>query len=366
MESVAVICSLLMIAKPSIAFNEFTGTAKDVTARSIQGRTILSHKAYQDNVTTPAQAASRNTLSKISRAYRQLTDSQMAAWETLAGKLRGRKVFGVSGAMTGHNAFVRLNSNLSIIHTSLMLNAPAEYKSLPDVTFQKLYLSDEEICFEGINYSNFSHYLVVKMTAAVSTGVSNAWSKTVVVVPGTMPFGGRADITYAFQQRMGIPIENEKKYFFEMYWIDVATGFTGNILRFSCIADLEHDRNFKPDAVPGIIDIELYSKNGSYHLIDFKMIAAGESSAVTIEGTLNTEQFSDSVSLRTGMRPEAFPSIKCYCLSVSDFYYRGAIDAICVETMVKGGRHTMELTVYNKAFETSRNLFDTSIAIQNQ
>ena len=55
---------------PSIAFGEFTGSAGDVTARSIGGRTLLNHKAYQAKVKTPSQAVSRDTLSKVSRAYK--------------------------------------------------------------------------------------------------------------------------------------------------------------------------------------------------------------------------------------------------------------------------------------------------------
>lgn len=68
-----------MIAKPSIAFNDFSGTAKEVTARNVSGRNVLSVRAKQSKIVTPAQALSRNKLSKTSRAYKQLSDSQMAA-----------------------------------------------------------------------------------------------------------------------------------------------------------------------------------------------------------------------------------------------------------------------------------------------
>ena len=64
MESVTATTIAAMIAKPSIAFNDFAGTAGDVTSRSVHGRTILSHKAYQDKTKTPAQAVSRNALAQ--------------------------------------------------------------------------------------------------------------------------------------------------------------------------------------------------------------------------------------------------------------------------------------------------------------
>ena len=61
---------------------------------SMKGRTLLNHKAYQPKTKTPAQASSRNSLSKISRAYKQLTDSQMQSREVLAKHLKGISTFG--------------------------------------------------------------------------------------------------------------------------------------------------------------------------------------------------------------------------------------------------------------------------------
>ena len=51
-----------MIVKPSIAFNDFAGTAKD-----------------------------GNRLSKISRTFRQFSDSQINQWEVLAGYMKGNQ-----------------------------------------------------------------------------------------------------------------------------------------------------------------------------------------------------------------------------------------------------------------------------------
>ena len=97
-----------MIAKPSIAFNDFSGTAKDVTARNVNGRNILSVRAFQNKVVTPAQATTRNQLSKISREYKQLSDSQMQSWEVLAKHLKGISTFGKAAD------FLELIVNLSL------------------------------------------------------------------------------------------------------------------------------------------------------------------------------------------------------------------------------------------------------------
>ena len=113
-----------MIAKPSIAFNDFSGTAKDVTARNVNGRNILSSRAQHSKIVTPAQAVSRNKLSKISRAYKQLSDSQMLAWEVLAEHMKGISTFGNAAELTPHNAFVRINSNRAMIGMPLLADAP--------------------------------------------------------------------------------------------------------------------------------------------------------------------------------------------------------------------------------------------------
>lgn len=77
-----------MKALPSIAFNEFKGSAGDVTARESKGRQVLSTRSMHSSSKTPAQAVSRNRLSKISRSYKKLSDEQMKAWAVLAEKMK--------------------------------------------------------------------------------------------------------------------------------------------------------------------------------------------------------------------------------------------------------------------------------------
>ena len=128
MVAATTICSMKVL--PSIAFGDFAGSAGDVTARSIGGRTILNHKAYQSKVKTPSQAVSRNTLSKVSRAYKQLTDSQMKAWGALAEHLKGISTFGKAAEMTAHNAFVRINASREMAGEGMLLDAPYYLLSL--------------------------------------------------------------------------------------------------------------------------------------------------------------------------------------------------------------------------------------------
>lgn len=172
-----------MIAKPSIAFNDFAGTAKDVTARNVQGRNILSVRAYQSKVCTPAQATTRNQLSRISREYKQLSDSQMQAWEVLASHMKAASSIGNPAEMTAHNAFVRINSNRLLVGKSILRDAPSYISNVPGVVYEEIWVTPSDLIIKGIVHQNDPLKLVIKMSVGMSAGVSSGWSKTVIVSP---------------------------------------------------------------------------------------------------------------------------------------------------------------------------------------
>ena len=224
-----------MIVKPSIAFNDFAGTAKDVTARNVKGRNILSSRAQHSKKVTPAQAVSRNRLSKISRTFRQLSDSQINQWEVLAGHMKGISTLGSAAEMTAHNAFVRINSNLQMVGEPMLTDAPPYTSDVPEVLYEDLWISPDMIVFTGLEQPSESHVLVFKMTPALSPGVSSGWGQTVIITPGLAPDWGDADITALYTSVMGVAPEAGKKYFCEFYWLDKKTGFTGESMAISAV-----------------------------------------------------------------------------------------------------------------------------------
>jgi hypothetical protein len=224
-----------MIVKPSIAFNDFAGTAKDVTARNVNGRNILSHRAQHSKIVTPAQAVTRNKLSKISRAYKQLSDSQITAWEVLASHLKGASSLGQSATLTAHNAFVRINSNRAMLGLPLLEDAPVYKAEVPAVAYEELWVYSDVVIFTGLEVPSDSYRLVVKMSTAQSPGTSSGWSKTVVVAPGILPDWGDADITALYTDTFGITPVAGQKYYLECWFLDVNTGFTGESLKVSSL-----------------------------------------------------------------------------------------------------------------------------------
>ena len=241
-----------MIAKPSIAFNDFSGTAKDVTARSVNGRNVLSVRAQQSKVVTPAQAVSRNKLSKISRAYKQLSDSQMTAWGTLASHLKGISTFGSPAELTPHNAFVRINSNRAMVGMPLLTEAPAYVADVPEVEYEDFWIMPERIVFMNVQQPSDNHFLVVKMSPAQSPGVTNGWSKTVIVAPGVDVEYGDVDLTERYVNIKGFELIPGQKYFCEFWWLDSTTGFTGESMWVSAICketSVGYDAPYVPRAI---------------------------------------------------------------------------------------------------------------------
>ena len=224
-----------MKALPSIAFNEFKGSAGDVTARVSKGRQVLSACTVPAKGKTPAQAVSRNRLSKISRSYKKLSDGQMKAWAALAEKMKGISTFGQAAELTPHNAFVRINTNLQMVGEPMLEDAPAYINDVPEVLYEDLWISPEMIVFTGLEQPSENHVLVFKMTSALSPGVSSGWGQTVIITPGMAPDWGDADVTALYTSVMGVAPEAGKKYFCEFYWLDKKTGFTGESMAISAV-----------------------------------------------------------------------------------------------------------------------------------
>ena len=224
-----------MKALPSIAFNEFKGSAGDVTARVSKGRQVLSARSMHSSSKTPAQAVSRNRLAKISRSYKKLTDEQMKAWAVLAEKMKGISTFGQAAELTPHNAFVRINSNRAMVGMPTLEDAPVYKADVPEVIYDDLWISPDMIVFIGLEVPSDTYRLVVKMSPAQSPGTSSGWSKTVIVAPGIVDDWGEADITKLFTETIGVAPQEGLKYYLECWWLDTETGFTGESMWVSAI-----------------------------------------------------------------------------------------------------------------------------------
>ena len=224
-----------MQALPSIAFGGFSGSAKGVTARQVGGRTILSVKSFPTGQTTVAQVVRRASLTKISKSYKLLSDSQMLEWERLAEHCSGASVFGQKAQLTGANLYVRLNANRVMAGEAIISDAPGSQVAVPNVSYSQVAITPQLIVFGGIVHESSPYKLVVKMSGSQSAGVSNGWSKTVIISSDVEDDWGEADVTRLYLKTIGVEPTPGQKVFIEIYWLDTSTGFTGQVFKDSVI-----------------------------------------------------------------------------------------------------------------------------------
>ena len=283
-----------MRALPSIAFNDFSGTAGDVTARFVNGHTVLTVRPFPNKVYSASQKEQRNSLSKVSRAYKKLSESQMKAWDELAEHLKGISTFGKAAEMTAHNAFVRINCNRDMAGEVMLVDAP-EYKcDVPEVDWNAIWVTPKRVLFTGIENPTGTYKLVVKMSAGQGAGVSKGWSKTVVVSPGMVDNWGDAALTQLYTKKIGFMPAVGDKVFIELYWLDPATGFVGETMRTTrvCITEEEaHEEGFEerveftldnvsPESHVSKLDIDLSTGAPA---ISFDTVCLGHSNVASSE-----------------------------------------------------------------------------------
>ena len=224
-----------MIALPSIAFGGFSGSAKGVTARQVGGRSILSLKCYPTGVTTGAQLARRASLKKISKSWVALTNEQRQDWDRLAEHATGASSLGQKAELSGMNLYVRLNANRVMAGETIVADAPMGQVAVPNVSYESVIVTPQLVIFGGIKHESAPFKLVVKMSGSQSSGITNGWSKTVIISSDTEDDWGEADLTKLYLKTIGVEPTPGQKVFIESYWLDTSTGFTGQVFKDSVI-----------------------------------------------------------------------------------------------------------------------------------
>jgi hypothetical protein len=236
-----------MIALPSIAFEGFSGSAKGVTARRVGGRNILSVKSWPTGATTNAQVARRTSMSKISKSWKLLTNDQMREWDRLAEHTSGASAFGQKAEISGMNLYIRLNVNRAMAGEALLSTAPASNVAVPNLLYTQIVVTPDLVVLAGIKHESSPYKLVLKMSASQSAGISNGWSKTVIITPGMEDDWGEADVTTLYLKTIGVQPVPGQKVFIEAYWLDTSTGFAGqSIQEYAVVAgDSPYQRRVK-------------------------------------------------------------------------------------------------------------------------
>jgi hypothetical protein len=108
--------------------------------------------------------------------------------------------------------------------------------AVPNVEYNTVGVTPQLVVFGGIKHESAPYKMVVKMSGSQSSGISNGWSKTVIISPDVEDDWGEADVTKFYLKTIGVQPTPGQKIFIETYWLDTATGFTGQVYKSSTIA----------------------------------------------------------------------------------------------------------------------------------
>lgn len=283
-----------MIVLPSIAFGGFSGSAKGVTARQVGSRSILSLKCYPTGVATGAQLVRRASLKKISKSWVTLTNEQRQEWDRLAEHATGASSLGQKAELSGLNLYVRLNANRVMAGEAIMANAPAGQVAVPNVEYSTVGVTPQLVVFGGIKHESAPYKMVVKMSGSQSSGISNGWSKTVIISSEVEDDWGEADVTRLYLKTIGVEPTPGQKVFIEAYWLDTSTGFAGQVYKDSVIVTGESSYTPRkrvtmdrllPDHEQHVSSIDVDFSSGA-PVIQFDVMCEGHSNVASSEAYL--------------------------------------------------------------------------------
>ena len=214
-----------MKTRTSIAFEELTGSAGSVTARSTRFGTVLSGRCRQPGKITPNQKDMRALFARVGRSFKRLSQEQVAAWSEFAGTAAtGAYNQGKSPAV---NAYVTLNCNRALLGLEMLTTPPALIPAIPDVEYSNIIVTPGLIQFSRLVNPGTGYRLAVRMSAAASAGKSYGGGLPVLVDAGFIPEQNFADVTKVYTDRLTVKPTPGQKYFVETSWMSVATGLAG-------------------------------------------------------------------------------------------------------------------------------------------
>ena len=84
-------------------------------------------------------------------------------------------------------------------------------------------MTPQMIMLSCIKHESDPYKMVVKMSASQSAGISNGWSKTVLLASDIEDNWGEADVNRLYLKVIGVEPVPGQKVFIEAYWMNTQT-----------------------------------------------------------------------------------------------------------------------------------------------
>ncbi|PKP43159.1 MAG: hypothetical protein CVT93_00830 [Bacteroidetes bacterium HGW-Bacteroidetes-10] len=211
---------------PSIAFEEFAGSAKGVTAAKSRGRKYIRNRGYSSSsASSTYQGDVKTIFLQLTKGYKTLTSEQIAAWNTLAQTQEGRSVLGSKSKISGFNLYLRLNYWVVSCGGAALVNPPAlAGVESPSAATLALSSTAFTLTLASIPADITNLKLIVKASAPQSRGISDAYSKASVFSTPQTPVTTAIALKADYDLKYGAPNEASSKVFVKWFYVNTVTG----------------------------------------------------------------------------------------------------------------------------------------------
>lgn len=210
---------------PSIAFDEMSGSAKGVTAAKARGRKYLRNRGYGGAVSTSYQASVKSIFKQLSQGWKNLTASQITAWNNLANSQAGRSILGSSAKISGLNLYQRLNFWVIKCGGSAMTNPPTlTGVDAPASATVVLSSSAFTLTLSSIPAQVSNLKLVIMASKPQSAGISNAYAKASAFSAPMSVVSTAIALKTDYDAKNGAVTAAAPKVFMKYFYVNTTTG----------------------------------------------------------------------------------------------------------------------------------------------
>lgn len=210
-----------MKMKYSALVSATSGKLNGSVAASNRGGAYLRNKGVTSNPQTPSQQANRSIFASVSSQFRDLTESQVNAWNTAAADFPVIDRFGDTRYLSGLALFVQLNKNLIGIGSNVILNPPAKqaFPAIiglsPVVEVTAGVISDFVLTANALENVPAGFTMQVRATPSLPASISFVKNRYRNI--GNQVATGSTDIEFtnsaAYVSNFGVPIVGQRIYF---------------------------------------------------------------------------------------------------------------------------------------------------------
>ena len=210
---------------PSIAYDEFAGSAKGVTAAKSRGRKYIRTRGYGNSSNSASQGDVKAIFRQLAKSFKSLTSAQIAAWNTLAQTQEGRSTLGTKAKISGLNLYLRLNHWIVACGGTALATPPSLTGVVaPSDATLSLTSSAFTLTLASIPTDVSDLKLIIRASMPQSNGISDAYARATIVGDPQTPVTTAIALKTDYDAKYGAPTAVSPKVFVKWFYVNTTTG----------------------------------------------------------------------------------------------------------------------------------------------